>query len=218
VKHVPLAAAVTLLCAACASAAYWGLPWFQPPVRAVAAAPQAAPAPPAIDAAAGLFGGAPAGAAASAFQLKGVIEAGPEGVAILAADGKPAQAVGVGRDVAPGVTVREIHRRYVLLDEGGTVRRLDLPDSAIAGLELVAAAAPARAELPRAPVTVGRSGGPMPPPVMDPRLAGAGQMQDPTQQAQRLQQVQQARKLQEMQRMHRPAGIGPAAFGAKPAT
>jgi len=220
VKHVPLAAAVTLLCAACASAAYWGLPWFRPPVRVAAAAAQAAPAPPAIDAAAGLFGGAPAGAAASAFQLTGVIEAGPEGVAILAADGKPAQAVGVGGDVAPGVTVREIHRRYVLLDEGGTVRRLDLPDSGIAGLELVAAAAPApaRAAPSRPPVTVARSGGPMPPPVMDPRLAGAGQMPDPMQQAQRMQQMQQAQKLQAMQRMHRPAGIGPAAFGAKPAT
>ena len=218
VKHLPLAAAVTLFSAACASGAYWGLPWFQPPVRAVVAAPQAGVAPPSIDAAAGLFGGAPAGAAASALQLKGVIDAGPGGVAILAMDGKPAQAVGIGREVAPGVRVREIHQRYVLLDDGGALKRLDLPDSAIAGLALVAAAAPlsdtsapARADAPRTPVTVARSGGPMPPPVMNPNLARTpGQVPD------QIRQMQEMQQMQQMQRMHRPSGIGPAAFGAKP--
>jgi general secretion pathway protein C len=216
VKHLPLAAAITLFSAVCASGAYWGLPWFQPPVRAAVAAPRADAAPPAIDAAAGLFGGAPAGPAASAFQLKGVIAAGPEGVAILATDGKPARAVGIGREVAAGVRVKEIHRRYVLLDDGGALKRLDLPDGGIAGLALVAAAAapfgmpaPARAEAPRAPVTAARSGGPMPPPVVDPNLARTpGQVPDP---------MRQMQEMQEMQRMRRPAGIGPAAFGARPA-
>ncbi|WP_322405441.1 type II secretion system protein N [Massilia luteola] len=215
VKHLPLAAAVTLFSAVCASGAYWGLPWFQPPVRAVVAASRADVAPPSIDAAAGLFGGAPAGPAASAFQLKGVIDAGPEGVAILAADGKPAQAVGIGSEVGPGVRVREIHQRYVLLDDGGALKRLDLPDSAVAGLSLVAAAAPsgapARAAPPLTPATVARSGGPMPPPVMDPHLARTpGQAPDP------IRQMQETQQMQQMQRMHRPAGVGPAAFGAKP--
>jgi general secretion pathway protein C len=214
-KHLPSIAAVTLFSAVCASGGYWGQPWFQPAQRPVAAAPRAGPPPLNIDAAAGLFGGAPAGPAVTAFQLKGVIEAGSEGVAIVAADGKPALAVGIGNEVAPGVTVREIHQRYVLLDDGGAVKRLDLPDKAIAGLELAAAAPAASSGAPataaRGPVTVARSGGAMPLPVVNPDLANT-----PGQTPEQAQQMQQVQQTQMLERRHRPAGIGPAAFGAKP--
>lgn len=214
-KHLPLIVAIALSSTVCASAAYWATPWFQPPARPVAAAPRAGPPPLAIEAAAGLFGGQPAGPAATTYELMGVIQDGPDGVAILAADGKPTVAVGVGQEVAPGVTVREIHQRRVLLAEGGAVRRLDLPDRGIGGLELVAAAPSAPAGAARAsgrtPVTVARSGGAMPLPMVNPEIA-----KTPGLTPEQAQLVQQARQLEHMWEMRRPAGFGPAAFGAKP--
>jgi hypothetical protein len=106
--------------------------------------------------------------------------------------------------------VTEIHSRYVLLSENGTVRRLDLPERGSAGIEPVAvaeAAAPARAR-----VTVARSGGAMPAPVVDPAIVAT-----PGLAPEQVQQMQQQRQVEAM-RGRRAAGIGPAAFGAKPAT
>jgi len=215
-KHMPLVVAGALFAAVCASAAYWSMPWFRQPPRPVVAAPKLASAPPAIEAAKALFGGAPA-AAASAYQLKGVIEDGPEGVAILAAEGRPPMAVGVNQEAAPGVTVQEIHLTWVMLNEGGTVRRLDLPSSAIAGLKIVAAAddrfdAPARPAAPRMPaVTVARSGGAMPMPMANPDIATAPGAPPPQLQG-------TPPEVTERLRRSRPSGIGPGAWGAQPRT
>jgi general secretion pathway protein C len=211
-KHMPLVAASALFVALCASAAYWSAPWFQKSPGPVAAAPKAA-APPAIAAAAGLFGGAPA-ATATALQLKGVIADGPEGVAILAAEGKPAVTVGVNQEAAPGVTVQEIHLTWVILNDGGAVRRLDLPSGAIAGLEIVAAAddkfdAPARPVVPRMPaVTVARSGGAMPLPMVNPDIGTAPGAPPPL--------PGPPPEVMEQLRRSRPSGIGPGAWGAMP--
>lgn len=136
-KRLPLVAHFVLFMAFCASAAYWGLQLFKPQVRPVAAPPQAAPVALNLEAAVGIFGGRPAGeVVAGIFQLKGVIVAGHDSVAILAAEGKPPQAVGINMEVAPGVTVKEVYRQYVLLNAGGAVKRVDLPEVAKAGLEL----------------------------------------------------------------------------------
>lgn len=216
-KHLPLVAAGSLFVAVCGSAAYWGMQWFQAPAQPVVAAPTAAPPPLGIEAAAGLFGGPPAGAAVAAtFQLKGVIDDGPEGVAILVADGKPPVAVGVNQEAGPGVTVQEIHLTYVMLNERGTVKRLDLPLSAIAGLEIVAAApddkfdASARPVPPRVPVmAVAKSGGPMPPPLVNPDIVTTPGQLPPQFQGLPAEEIERARR-------NRPAGVGPAAWGAKP--
>ncbi|HYD81209.1 MAG TPA: hypothetical protein VEC06_15495 [Paucimonas sp.] len=133
-KRLPLVASFILFIALCVSGAYWGMQLFKPQVRQVAAPPQAGPAAPPIEAAAGLFGGRPVGAVvATNFQLKGVIAAGPDGIAILSADGKPPQPVGVDKEAAPGVTVKEVHKQYVLLNEGGVIKRVDLPETAPPG-------------------------------------------------------------------------------------
>jgi general secretion pathway protein C len=213
-KHMPLVAASALFVAVCASAAYWSVPWLQQSPGPVVAAPKVAAAPPAIAAAAGLFGGAPA-AAPTTFQLKGVIADGPEGVAILAAEGKPAVSVGVNQEAAPGVTVQEIHLTWVMLNEGGTVRRLDLPSSAIAGLEIVAAAddrfdAPARPVAPRMPaVKAARSGGAMPLPMANPNIVKAPGESPPQLPGTPPEVIEQLRRS-------RPSGIGPGAWGAMP--
>lgn len=142
-KRVPLIVSFLLFIALCAAIAYWALQLFKPPSRPVAAPPRVARAEVSTDAAAALFGGRPGKAAvASNYQLKGVILSGTarDSVAILSADGKPAQAVSVGLEVVPGVTVKEVHREYVLLSEGGAVKRVELPESAKAQVNLASAA------------------------------------------------------------------------------
>lgn len=130
-KRWVLVSSFLLFIALCASVAYWSMQLFRPVVRQVAAPQQAQVAAVNLNAAASLFGGRPASVAvASNYQLKGVVVAGNaiESVAILSADGKPALAVGVNREVSPGVTVREVHGQYVLLNEGGVTKRVELPE------------------------------------------------------------------------------------------
>lgn len=131
-KRWPLVATFVLFIAVCVSAAYWAMQLFKPPLRPVAVPPQAAQSTARLDAAAALFGGRPAIAAASNFQLKGVIVAGSaiESVAILAAGGKPAQALRINSEVLPGVRIKEVHPHYVLLTEGGVEKRVELPEDA----------------------------------------------------------------------------------------
>ncbi|MBC7416399.1 MAG: hypothetical protein H7327_15850 [Herminiimonas sp.] len=132
-KRMSVIVSFILFLALCASLAYWALQVIRPPVR-----PTAAPAPVAVaevrlDSAAGLFGGRPVAlAAASNYQLKGVVVAanGRESIAILSADGKPAQAVGINVEMQPGVVVKEVHSQYILLSEGGVIKRVALPEGA----------------------------------------------------------------------------------------
>lgn len=128
-KRLPLLSSFIAVVALSASLAYWALQLFKPVQRPISAAPlQAMPeAPP--DAAAGLFGGqAVSSVAASNYQLRGVVASGNGrgSVAILSVDGKPATALPVGAEVAQGVTVRQVQPRFVLLAEGGVIKRIDL--------------------------------------------------------------------------------------------
>ncbi len=155
-KRLPLAASFVLFILLCASLAYWGLQLFKPPVRPVAAPPRAAQAEIRPEAASALFGGRAGNVAASNYHLKGVIFSGNphDSVAILSANGKPAQAVRAGNEFLPDVKVREVHRDYVLLAEGRTVKRVDLPENAPAQLGAATTA----------PVGVQRTPTPPPPP------------------------------------------------------
>ena len=131
-KRLPLITSFILFIALCASLAYWAMQWFKPPVRAVVAPPPPAQTAPNLDAAAGLLGGRSTFTVASNFQLTGVVVADnpAESVAILAVDGKPAKAVSTDAEVKPGVTVKEVQRGYVLLSEGGVIKRVELPKDA----------------------------------------------------------------------------------------
>jgi len=150
-KRMPLVVTVLAVALLSASLAYWVLQLNQPPQRALAAPPPPAAAALNLDAAKGLFGGQITVAAASNYQLKGVVAAGGSGsAAILAVDNQPAQAYGLGREVAPGVTVKEVHPKFVLLSEGGAIKRVDLPSDA--GVSSSSQAAPASAPAQPAPV------------------------------------------------------------------
>lgn len=130
-KRGPLVATFVLFIAVCVSAAYWAMQLFKPTLRPVAAPPQTAQYAPRQDAAA-LFGGHQTVAVASSFQLKGVVVASnaAESVAILAAGGRPAQAVRTNQEVVPGVTVKEVQQSHVMLLENGVIKRVELPEKA----------------------------------------------------------------------------------------
>jgi general secretion pathway protein C len=121
-----------LFIALCVSLAYWAMQLFNPPQRAVAAPPQSAQTGPDLNAAAGLLGGHSNAIVASNFQLKGVVVASnpAESVAILVADGKPAQTIRVNTEILPGVTVKEVSKHYVLLSDHGVIKRVTLPEKA----------------------------------------------------------------------------------------
>jgi general secretion pathway protein C len=132
-KRLSVLVSFVLFIALCISVTYWAIKLFKPAVRPVAAPPQVQNAPINMAAAASLFGGRPASAAvASNFQLKGVVVADKpdESVAILSTDGKPPQSVAVDAEVMPGVTVKEVHAKYVLLSDGGVTKRVELPEGA----------------------------------------------------------------------------------------
>jgi general secretion pathway protein C len=62
--------------------------------------------------------------------VAGLISAGPRGSAVLAIDGRPARAYAVGNDLAEGVTLAEVGRSGVVLNQGGErveVRAATLP-------------------------------------------------------------------------------------------
>ena len=124
-KRLPLLLSLLALILLEASIAYWVLQLYKPEQRPLAAAAVATQPPPSPEAAAALFGGQPT-AVISNFQLTGVVSAGANSAVILVADGQPPKAVRIGREIAPGVTVAEVHRRYVMLSDGGVMKRVEL--------------------------------------------------------------------------------------------
>lgn len=144
-KRLPIFLSLCALIALSASLAYWLLQLYQPVQRPLAALPETTLAEPGVDAAATLFGGQASSVLASNYQLTGVIVAGRDSVAILVADGSPPKALKLGKEIVSGVTLREIHPRYVMLADGGVLKRIELASNgkasgAGAGLQLGAQA------------------------------------------------------------------------------
>jgi general secretion pathway protein C len=152
-KRLPLICSVAAVAALSASLAYWGLQLFKPKQRPIAPPPVAQAAEVNVDAARGLFGGQTAVAAVSNYQLRGVVAAanGRGSAAIISAEGQPAKAYGVGAEVAPGVTVKDVQPRFVTLMDGGIQKRLDLAvdeGSAANGVQPMQSMAPPSAPQP----------------------------------------------------------------------
>lgn len=130
-KRLPLLISFILFIALAGSSTYWGMELSKQKARPVAAPPPPQQAEVPVENAATLFGGKLTVATASNFQVKGVIssKSGNGGTAIILADGQPAQTLGVGSEVAPGVSVKEIHAQYVLLLDNGVPKRLAVPEA-----------------------------------------------------------------------------------------
>ncbi|MFL6636680.1 MAG: type II secretion system protein N [Massilia sp.] len=129
-KRLPLFLSLLGVILLAVSLAYWILQLYQPPQRPLAAAPLAAMPDPAIDAAATLFGGQVSVASATNYQLTGVVADGNSSVAIIVAEGSPPKALRIGKELAPGITLAEVHPRYVMLSDGGVMKRVDLATDA----------------------------------------------------------------------------------------
>jgi general secretion pathway protein C len=129
-QRAPLIASFLLFLLLCASAAYWLLQWLAPEPRPVAAPPQAERSLPPVAAASTLFGGRAQGRGMGAVQLRGIIRSGRPGasIAILTAEGQPTRALPVDAEVAPGLMIKEIRARTVVLSEHGAERELSLPE------------------------------------------------------------------------------------------
>ena len=165
-KRSSLIASFVLFLLLCASIAYWGLQFFKPPLRPVAAPPRLAKSDINPQAAATLFGGrAGKAAVASNYQLKGVVMSGraEESVAILSTEGKPAQAIRVDGEVAPGVKIKEVHRDYVLLSDAGAVKRVELPENAKSEVSPAAASSVRAQPQPAPPPPAAQMPAPAPP-------------------------------------------------------
>jgi general secretion pathway protein C len=138
-KRLPVFFSLIAVLALSASLAYWAMQLLKPLARPIAPAPvQSAPSA-SLQAAATLFGGQSVAIAASNYQLTGVVAAGNgrRSAAIMVIDGKAPQAVPVGRAIASGILLAEVHPKYVLLSEGGIIKRVELdanPKGAGAGM------------------------------------------------------------------------------------
>ena len=131
-KRLPLIVSFVLFIMLCGSGTYWFMQLFKKTAERPLAPLQASNTSDIpIDDATRLFGGQLSVASASNYQLKGVIAGsdGTYGSAIIVADGKPAQALPVGRELSPGVVLKEVHPQYVMLAENGALKRINLPEA-----------------------------------------------------------------------------------------
>jgi general secretion pathway protein C len=151
-KRLPLLLTLLGVIVLAGSLAYWILQLYQPPQRPIAAVPHTSMPDPGIDAAATLFGGQVATASATNYQLTGIVAAGRESVAIIVAEGSPPKALKVGKELMPGITLAEVHARYVMLSDGGVMKRLDLAADTKPAADMggpgAAAVSPAAAAMP----------------------------------------------------------------------
>ena len=158
-KRLPLLFTLLALVFVAVSATYWGMQLYKPVQRPIAAVPVASLPEPSPDAAATLFGGQPVANVATNYQLTGIVAAGRDSVAIIVADGQPPKALKVGHELNPGVSVSEVHPRYIMLSEGGVMKRIDLAADTKPAIALSGGAAPPM---------------PVPPQMGRPTLAPAG--------------------------------------------
>ena len=151
-KRLPQLTSLLAVVALSVSLAYWAMQLFKAPQRPINPPPVPVVQDASVEAGASLFGGQVSVATASNYQLKGVVAAsnGRGSVAIISSDGKPSVALPEGAEVAPGVTVQEVHARHVLLLDGGVSKRIDLvaDDKALALPAMLPSAVPTPAPMP----------------------------------------------------------------------
>ena len=132
-KRLPLLCSFVLFIMLCASVTYWLLQWMVPTTRTLQAVAPAEPALPELSAATQLFGGASTEATSAQLQLSGIIYSAIPGerVAIITSDAKPARALGMNAEVAPGIIIKQINQRSVVVLENSQQRVIPLPKLSI---------------------------------------------------------------------------------------
>lgn len=125
-KRIPLIASLILFILLCASGSYWAMRLIKPEVRKFSV-PQTTKPVADVESVASLFGGAML--VDTSYQLKGIVQANPmsQSVAIIGIDGKPMQAYPMNQDVNPGSALSGVFSDYVLLQDNGVSKRVELP-------------------------------------------------------------------------------------------
>lgn len=169
--RLPVVLSFALFLALAASLAYWLVQWTAPVPRAVSALPKNERSVFPVSAAASLFGGRSQEASMAHVQLRGVVHSGrsSDSVAIIAVEGKPPRAIRVNSEIAPGVKVKQILKKTVVVSEQGAERELRLPafaaqESSAAAVQPAAPppvnALPANPPTAMSPGPISSSGGP----------------------------------------------------------
>lgn len=127
-KRLPVLLSVFVFILLCMSLSFWGLQLFKPSTREVAM-PMTQQSEPSVGGWGALFGNTQVTQMASNYLLQGVVLAKrpDESLAIISANGKPANAIAINQQIAAGVHLKEVHEQYVLISEGGSMRRIELP-------------------------------------------------------------------------------------------
>ncbi len=129
ISKISLVCSFVLFIVLCVSTSYWVLQFMQSQPRKVSAPPVPKPVAD-VESTASLFGGALA--VNANYQLKGIVLANPENQsgAIVAVDGKPAQAFRVNAELSPGIKLTEVHAGYIMILDNGVSKRVDLSQDA----------------------------------------------------------------------------------------
>lgn len=167
-KRLPLLVNILLFVFLCAVIAFWGMRFFAPKPRPQIAPVSSVTYEPGVGQWGTLFGQAPVvEAGPSAYLVKGVIVApkASDSSAIVFVEGKPTFILGIGKELSPGVVLREVHSDHIIVAESGMPRRIDVPPQppVAAGLNPVA---------PNAPQTILKNNVPVPPPPIMAQPAG----------------------------------------------
>jgi len=133
-KRLPLLCSFFAFIFLCVSLSFWGMRVLKPADRNVARPALDNNVEPGAGQWGGIFGGSQIEqATASNYELKGVIIAkkAAESLAIVVANGKPAQTIALNAEIAPGIVLKEVADRYVTISESGVLRRVTLPENAV---------------------------------------------------------------------------------------
>lgn len=111
------------------SLSFWLQQWLSPPVQPMQLFPMAEQSIPPLSSAANLFGGSEQSSMLANVQLNGVIRSNSskESIVIIATDGGPSRALRLNSEIMPGIVVKSINARSVILSGNGTEREIALP-------------------------------------------------------------------------------------------
>ena len=117
------------------SLAFWFQQWLSPPKQIVELLPMVEQKMPPLASAANLFGGSEQSSVLANVQLNGVIRSNSskDSIVIIAADGGPSRALRLNAEIMPGIVVKAINSRSVIVAGKGAEREIALPAFASQG-------------------------------------------------------------------------------------
>ncbi len=118
------------------SLSFWFQQWLSPPKQVVELMPVAEQSMPPLASAANLFGGSEQTSMLANVQINGVIRSNSskDSVVIITADGGPSRALRLNAEIMPGIVIKSINSRSVIVAGKGAEREIALPAFASQGI------------------------------------------------------------------------------------